>query len=709
MKRFGYVFAFLFTIALFNIPLTYAEVDDMNIEYPETEKIPIAETIHGVEIVDNYRWLEDGADPGVREWEDRQMDITTSILDRLPQREFLINRFNQLWRYDGEGLPISVPDSDRIFFWAQGEDEEKQAYFVKDGYDGTPRKLIDPNEWDEVEALSGFYPSRDGKYVAFGKTVGGDENPIMYVMDVDTGEILPDSLQGRKQMYASWLPENKGFYYFAKPQPGEVPEGEENYWTTAYYHKLGTGSEKDIKVFYHDEVKEYFHYVSVSEDGKYAVFYRTMFNANEVFFRRLDTDGELSELVTGFDAEYGVDIIDDRIYIVTDSEAPMFKAYITDVDKPDREHWREFIPEDKAARLNYIVPAAGRIYAVYEEKAHTVIKVFDGDGDYLRDVALPILGSAAVRGLWSKPEVWVNFTSFTYPRTYFRYEFDNDALTEYWRYPIAVDVDSFTADQVWYNSKDGTPVSMFLIYRKNLERNGSNPVLLNGYGGFNNSITPYFSGLNVAWLEAGGMIAKPNLRGGGEYGREWHEGGMCENKQNVFDDFIAAAEWLIANDYTNSDKLAIDGGSNGGLLVGAVTVQRPGLFAAVNCTIPLLDMIRFHKFDFANVWTEEYGSPDNPDDFEYIYKYSPYHNVVDGVDYPAIMITASENDARVNPLHARKMVARMQEADPDGKPILYRIQRDSGHGYGTTLSTLIEQFAEEYAFLMDRLGMEAPK
>ncbi|MCP4229378.1 MAG: S9 family peptidase [bacterium] len=528
-------------------------------------------------------------------------------------------------------------------------------------------------------------------------------------MDVDTGEILPDTLRGQKQIYASWLPDNEGFYYYAKPLPGEVPLGEEKYWTAAYYHKLGTDAEEDIKVFYHDEVKEYFHYATVSEDGKYAVYYRATFNSNEVFFKEIGSDGPLTSLATGFDAEYRVDIIDDSIYIVTDSEAPMFKTFVTDIGKPEREHWREFIPEDNNARLNYLVPVAGRLYAVYEEKAHTVIRVFDGDGGYLRDVALPILGNATVSGLWSKTEVWVNFTSFTYPHTYFRYDFDDDILMEYWRYPIEVDVDSFTAEQVWYDSKDGTPVSMFLIHRKDLKRNGNNPVLLTGYGGFNNSITPYFSGLNVAWLEAGGMIAKPNLRGGGEYGREWHEAGMREKKQNVFDDFIAAAEWLIADGYTCPGKLAIRGGSNGGLLVGAVTVQRPELFAVVSCTVPLLDMIRFHKFDFANVWTEEYGSPDDPDDFKYIYKYSPYHNVVDGADYPAMMITASENDARVNPLHARKMIARMQESDPDGEPILYRIQRDSGHGYGTTLSALIEQYAEEYAFLMYRLGMEAPE
>jgi len=678
-------------------------------DYPATQKIPVSDTYHGVVIVDDYRWLENAEDPEVIAWTEAQETVTHALIDDLPQKDFLIQRFNELWRYDDESVPRKVLDGDRIFYWAKKKEDEKWIYMTKAHEDAEPVVLLNPNEWDEAEQLQGTSPSRDGSLLAFGKAVGGDENPVVSIMVVETGEILPDKLRGWKQYVSDWLPDNSGLYYTCKPLEGEVPAGEHEYWHAAWFHKLGTTAEEDVKVFWDDEVKEHWHSVGLSEDGKYEIYYRSLFNAQEVCFRKAGSDDELIPLATGLDAEYSVDIIEDKILIRTDKDAPLYKVYITDVDKPQREHWREFIPEHEKDKLNYITGINGHLYASYMHNAHTVVKIFDLEGHYLRDLPFPTLGSGGVSGYWSQPETWVYFSSFTYPSTTFKYDFDANQLEVYREFPVEVDVDNMAAEQVWYNSEDGTPVSMFIVHNKDIELDGTNPTLLYGYGGFDVSMTPRFSTSALVWLEAGGVYAIANLRGGGEYGRDWHEAGMKEKKQNVFDDFIAAAEWLIENKYTSSDKLAIHGASNGGLLVGAVTVQRPELFKAVLCGVPLLDMVNYHTFGLANIWAEEYGSSEDPEQFAYLHAYSPYHNVKQGVAYPAFLVTGSENDARVDPLHARKMVAAMQAADPDGEPHVLLVRKASGHGGGTTITTQIEQNAEIRAFLMDQLGMQTPE
>ncbi|MBU1626754.1 prolyl oligopeptidase family serine peptidase [bacterium] len=566
--------------------------------------------------------------------------------------------------------------------------------------------LIDPNKWDKEESLMGTVFSRDGKYLAFGKTKGGDESPVVSVMEVETRKVLPDKLKGWKQFVSVWLPDNSGFYYTAKPLKGEVPEGEENYWHSVYFHKLGTTPEEDVKVFYHDKVKEYFHGVTISEDGKYEIFYRSMFNKNEIYYQKTGSSDPLIPLVTGFDAQYGVEFIEGKILIRTDSDAPHYKVMITDVDKPEKENWKVFIPEDKKDTLENVSGVAGHVYVEYTHNAYSHVKIYSLKGEYLRELKFPTVGTGGVIGYWTKQNVWVWFSSFTYPSTTFKYDFANDKLDIYKVFPVKIDVDNFMTEQIWYKSKDGTPISMFLVRRKNFEKNGSNPVLLSGYGGFNVPMEPHFTTSYVVWLESGGMIAIPNLRGGGEYGKDWHEAGMKEKKQNVFDDFIAAAEWLIENKYTNPQKLAISGGSNGGLLMGAVVTQRPDLFKACLCAVPLLDMIRYHKVGIANIWKEEYGSAEDPEQFKYILKYSPYHNVKNGTKYPAMLIVGSENDARVDPMHARKFAARLQAAQGGEAPIMLLILKASGHGGGTTLSIQIEQQADDWGFLMNELGMK---
>jgi prolyl oligopeptidase len=675
------------------------------LDYPETKQVPVTDNYHGTEITDNYRWLENPEDPEVISWTAAQEVLTHRLIDRLPQQPWLIERFNTLRRYDGEDPPKSVIEGDRTFVYTKKKDQEKWVYNTQANADAPREVLIDPNEWEATETLAYPVPSRDGKYVAFGIAHGGDENPIYHVMVTETGEILPDSLLGWKQYVTSWLPDNSGFYYYAKPLSGQVPEGEEYYWPSAYLHKLGTPVSEDEKVFWHDEIKEYWHTVSVSEDGRYQIYERSLFNSNEVFFKPFGYKKPIP-LATGFEAEYSVDFIDGKILIKTDHEAPLYKVYITDVNRPQRKYWRELIPEREKDKLERLYGIGGRLYAIYQHNAYSQVKIFDLSGNLLREIEFPTLGTVSLSGLWSKPDVWIEFESYTYPNTIFKYDFDQDSLILHWSYPVEIDFDQYATEQVWYDSKDGTPVSMFLVHHKDLKRDGNNSTLLNGYGGFNISIRPRFSTSWVVWLETGGMVALPNLRGGGEYGREWHEAGMLERKQNVFDDFIGAAEWLIENDYTRREKLAIRGGSNGGLLVGASAVQRPDLYKAVLCLVPLLDMVNYHTFGLANIWSEEYGSSEDPEQFAYIHAYSPYHNVVDGTAYPAMLITGSENDARVVPAHARKMVARLQSADPHGEPILLLQRKASGHGGGTTLSKKIEQNAQTWAFLMDQLGMQ---
>jgi prolyl oligopeptidase len=690
---------YLFIINLSFVLIMNAQKQD----YPKTEKKEITHNLHGIDIKDNYEWLENAKDIKVQQWTDEQDKYARNILDKLPQKNGIIKRLNELSRYDDEGVPNEVQNGKRIFYYSKKKDDEKWVYNTKADENSKGIEIFNPNKWDKKQTLDQVLPSRDGKYLAFGKAESGNENPVIQIMEIETQKVLDDKLLGQKQGVNSWMPDNSGFFYSARPLKGEVPAGEEYYWQSVYFHKLGTPAKEDKKVFYDDKVKEYFHGAGVSEDGKYVLYYRSKFYKNEVYISKIDNFEKMIPIVTGFDASYGITEMEGKLFIVTDKDAPMQKVYVTDVDKPERENWKEFIPEtkDNLAGLDFI---NGKIYVTYTHNAYTLIKIYTFDGKYIRDLELPTLGNAGIGGYWNKQDVWVNFSSFIYPSTTFKYNFEKNELKLFHKPPVDVNVKDYIVEQEWYNSKDGTKVSMFLIHNKNMNKDGNNPVYLTGYGGFNVSQSPRFSNLYVTWLEAGGMIAVPNLRGGGEYGKTWHEDGMKEKKQNVFDDFIGAAEYLIDNKYTSKEKLCIGGGSNGGLLTGAALVQRPDLFKAVYIGVPLLDMVRYHKFGLANIWAEEYGNADNPDQFKYIYKYSPYHNIKKD-KYPSVILTGSEDDARVDPMHARKMTALLQESTTGNNPIICLIRRSSGHGGGTTISMQIEQTADIFSFLMDQIGM----
>ncbi len=675
--------------------------------FPATEQIPVIDDLHGTLITDNYRWLEEQSDK-TDDWVNRQHAYTLSIIENLPHAAWLKRRFNELLRYDDSTVPSELIEGDRQFFWAKTKEQDKWVYFTKKNKDALPELLLDPNTWPEEKSLDITAHSRDGKYLAYGIAEKGNENPVVRIMDLNTGELLPDTLFGRKQRGISWQPHHVGFYYSAHPTEGSVPKGEEEYWNSVYYHKMGTSYTDDEKVFYSED-KNCYHAVRVTQDGLYEIFYRTKFSKCEVFFRSLGSHESLTPLATGFDGDYTIIVFKEQLYILTDVGAPMLQIFVTEISKPERANWVTLVPERKGSKIHGFVIIEGRLYVERLENAYTRLEIYDLDGTYLKDVPLPAIGKASVSGFQeARQGVKLHFSSFLQPSETFQYDFETDQLTSIHRTPIKVDTSHFETKQVWVTSKDGTKVSMFILHNKNIILNGKNPVLLTGYGGFNNSKVPGFGSFQICWLEAGGVYAIPNLRGGGEYGKEWHEGGMKEKKQNVFDDFIAAAEYLIEESYTSSQKLAIFGGSNGGLLVGAVMTQRPELFKTVLCQAPLLDMINYHKWKIGNIWETEYGTSDDPGAFRYLFKYSPYHNVIEGTHYPATLITTGDSDARVDPCHARKMAARLQAANASDKPILLYKQEASGHTGGTTLTQSIEHSSLRCAFLMDQLEMQIP-
>jgi prolyl oligopeptidase len=691
------------------LPINPSQEEQNQGIYPATERIRVDENIHGTWIIDHYRWLEEESEK-TKEWIEKQHTFTLSQIEGKPHEKWLKQRFSELWRYDDTTVPVELSDSDRLFFSGKTKDQDRWVYFTKKNINAPAELLLDPNTWPEYQSLDITSPSDDGRFLAYGIAEGGDENPVIRILDLETGNLLPDTLYGRKQNNVTWLPNSIGFYYTAHPLKGTVPDGEEEYWNATYYHRLGTPFTEDRKVFFSKTDKECYHTPFVTEDNRYEVFYRSEFSKCEVFFRSLGSNEPLIPLATGFDGDYSIEIYQDKIYILTDFGADMLQIFVTDVTKPQRHHWQVLVPERKRSKINSIGIIEGRLYVDRLENACTRIEIYDLNGKYLKDVPLPGIGSAEVCGFQgAKPGVQLTFSSFFHPSETFEYDFETDKLTSIHRRPIDVDTSRYEVKQVWITSNDGTKVSMFLLHHKDIVRDGNHPTFLTGYGGFDICETPAFSTTMITWLEAGGVVAIPNLRGGGEYGKEWHEGGMKEKKQNVFDDFIAAAEYLILEMYTNPSQLAIGGGSNGGLLVGAAMTQRPELFRAVLCEVPLLDMVNYHKWGLANIWNTEYGSSDDPREFQYLLRYSPYHNVWDGIHYPATLITASENDSRVDPCHASKMVARLQRANGSDKLIMLYRATFSGHVGGTTLTQEIEQTAHAFSFLMDQLGMKISK
>ena len=659
------------------------------------------DVVHGVEVSDPYQWMENKEDEKRSRWVAERNEAFFAYVDKLSITETLKNRFLSLWRYDDRRAPEPcLNNPDRQIIWTKNKEDEKFHILLKEG--DSEKVLLNPNEWELTQSLSGFYPSPDCALFAYGIANAGDENPVISVMK-DDGTRLPDTVQGWKQRSVSWLHDNSGFYYSSWPTKEEGLDP--NYYHRARFHVLGTQGDQDTVILKDDDTKEFFHGVGVSEDGRYLVQGRYSFNTSKIWIKDRESDADFVEMMPEMDANYEVYVAGQQLFILTDWDAPRYRIMTTTIDKPQREHWTEFVPqgEDIIRSMHAI---SGHVFVNFQHNASTLIKQYSPDGSFVRDASLPGVGSASISGLWKGGDIFISYASFAHPKTTYTYDMDSGNLKKYKDSPIDIDTSNMETKQVFYPSKDGTMVSMSLMYPK--DRDGEIPFLLTGYGGFNVSLLPRFSTLYAVWLEAGGGLAIPNLRGGGEYGQEWHKAGMREHKQNVFDDFIAAAEYLVAEKYTKSSSLAISGGSNGGLLVSAVSVQRPDLFRAVLCSVPLTDMVRYHRFGLANIWSEEYGNADDPMMFPFLHAYSPYHNMKEGVDYPSMLIVGAANDARTDPIHALKFAAQARFYDRDHgneTPIFLNVRTDAGHQGGVGLETQAKQYAQSYSYLMDQVGL----
>jgi prolyl oligopeptidase len=668
---------------------------------PQARRDNVVDDYFGVKVPDPYRWLEDQKSPETRAWISAEKKYSSALLDAWTGREQVRKRLTELMKVDAVGIPMER--GGRYFFKRRTADQDQGVLYMRRGLEGKDEVLVDPNPMsaDHSTSVSLDDVSPDGELVAYGIRQGGQDQAAIHFLNVETRQELPDRLPSARYFSVALRPDKTGVYYSRHGEEG----------TRVYFHRFGTPRTKDAEIFGKGYGPEKGIVVATSSDFRYLlliVFYGSAASRTEVYYQDLAGGGPLKTLVNDLHARFIADIAGDTIYVQTNWKAPKERILAVSLKDPAREHWREIIPQsDFPIDSFYLV--GGKILVSYIENAASHVKIFTPDGRFIRDLPLPSLGTVAgIAGRWKTPDAFVSFSSFTVPETIYRYDAASAARSVWARQHVPIESDEFEVEQVWYHSKDGTRVPMFLAHRKGLKPNGKLATLMTGYGGFDVSMTPYFSALAALWVEQGGLFALPSLRGGGEFGEAWHRAGMLENKQNVFDDFTSAGDWLVTNHYTNPHKLAIIGASNGGLLVGAAITQRPDLFQAAVCGYPLLDMLRYQKFLLGRLWVPEYGSADNPDEFKYLYAYSPYQHVIAGTKYPAVLFITGDFDTRVAPLHARKMTAEMQAASASGRPILLRYDTEAGHTRaGMPVSQLIDQATDEATFLFWQLGISA--
>jgi prolyl oligopeptidase len=668
---------------------------------PKTEAKEVKETVQGMEIVDPYRWLEDQNSPETRAWIDRENAYTDSILSKIPGREDVIQKLSALLKTETMSAPLVR--SDRQFYSRRAADKDQASLYVRHGADGKEELLIDPLALNPEHTTTVILlsASEDGKVIAYALRQGGEDELTPRLMDVDTRKDLADTFPRARYAGFSLMPDKSAIYYSKV-----MPEG-----PRVFSHKMGTNADQDVEIFGKGYTPDKFIAAQISEDGHYLaidVSYGSAAVRTEVYFKDLKTDGPITPVENKLESAFEGEIAGDQMFIRTNWNAPKWRIMVADLKKPARENWREIVPQGNAVIEGFAL-VDGKLVVEQTENVVNKLRVLDTNGKLVREVTPPTLGSMSnMFGRWKQKEGYYVFTSFHVPTTIYKYDIATGKQTVYFQPKIPIQTDDYEVKQVWYASKDGTKVPMFLAYKKGLKLDGSNPTLLTGYGGFNVSSTPGFSAMAATWMAKGGVWALANMRGGGEFGEDWHHAGMLEKKQNVFDDFIAAAEWLIANKYTSTPKLAIRGGSNGGLLMGAMLTQRPDLFGAVICSYPLLDMVRYQKFLVASYWVPEYGSSDDPAQFKYIYAYSPYHHVKAGTKYPATLFVTGDADTRVAPLHARKMTALMQASNGSDKPIMLHYETKLGHSGGTPVGKQITNTADELMFMFWQLGVTGP-
>jgi prolyl oligopeptidase len=670
------------------------------LKYPDTKKGAQFDNYHGRKIADPFRWLENDSSAETGRWVNEQNALTFAYLNKIPYRKYLEDRLTELMDYPRYSSPFRAGEY-YFFYKNEGLQNQPLIYFQK-GLEGSPEVFIDPNELSEdgtvAVSLLGF--SKDDRYVAYAQSEAGSDWQQIQVMEIATRTKLPDVVRWVKFSGASWFKD--GFFYSRYPETeNDKKFSGRNRFHTVYYHRLGTDQSEDQLIFRDEEHPNHNHYAVVTEDASYLLLYASPgTDGYATYYKDLNNDGPITLLFEGYSNKSSViDHRDGQFLVLTDLEAPKYRLIAVPVtETPQADTWTTIIPESEHL-LQSVNTGGGFLFANFLINATDRFFRLHYDGTGKEEIALPGTGNAS--GFSGKKEeklLFYTYTSFIYPTTIFKYDLATGHSEPFFQSSLKFKPDHFIEKQVFYQSKDGTMVSMFIVHKKDLVMNGQNPTYLYGYGGFNISLTPVFSASRIVLLENNGVLAIPNLRGGGEYGEEWHQAGMREKKQNVFDDFIAAAEYLIAEGYTSSQKLAIAGGSNGGLLVGAVMTQRPDLFAVAFPAVGVLDMLRFHLFTIGDAWTPEYGSSEDPELFKILLAYSPLHNLQDGTSYPATMITTADHDDRVVPAHSFKFAARLQEAHIGEKPVLIRISKRAGHGAGKPVSKLIEEQADMWSF-----------
>jgi prolyl oligopeptidase len=679
--------------------------------YPQARRSDQIDDYHGTKVADPYRWLEDTDSAETHAWVEAENKLTFGYLEQIPYRQAIHDRLTKLWNYERFTTPGQ--HGGRYFFQHNTGLQQQNVLLVAESLNADPRVLLDPNTLspDGTVALAGTAISDDGKLMAYGLATSGSDWNEWHVRDIDTGKDLADDLQWVKFSGASWTKDNKGFYYSRYDEPKGAALREANYFHKLYYHRLGTAQSEDKLIYERPDNKELLFGGDVTDDGHYLIITVEQGTSpkNRLYYKDLTQpeDSPVVRLLDDFDAQYRfIDNDGPVLWFHTDLDAPRGRVIAIDTRHPDRSNWKTLVAQG-SDKLEFASTINNSFFLGYLKDARTEVRVHDLAGAFLRNVDLPGIGSAAgFSGKRSDKETFYAYTSFISPATVYRYDPQVGKSSVYRQPKVDFDPTLYETRQVFYHSKDGTRVPMFLTYKKGIKLDGQNPTLLYAYGGFDISLTPFFTVPNLVWLEMGGIYAQPNLRGGGEYGEEWHQAGMKLKKQNVFDDFIAAAEWLISNKYTSTPKLAIRGGSNGGLLIGACVTQRPDLFGATLPEVGVMDMLRFHKFTIGWAWTSDYGSSDNAEDFKALYAYSPLHNLKPGTKYPPTLVATSDHDDRVVPGHSFKFAATMQADQAGPAPILIRIETKAGHGAGKSITKLIDETADTWAFLARNLNMK---
>ncbi len=679
---------------------------ESKIEYPTTEKDNTVDTYFGHEVADPYRWLEDDRSPQTAAWVEAQNRVTNNYLEAIPFRQDLLKRLTEVANYEKIGAPFKKHG--KYYFFKNDGLQNQSVLYVQDSLDGEAQVFLDPNKLsaDGTVALKGIFFSKNGEKMAYTISRSGSDWTEIYVMDVATKELMQDHIKWAKFTGASW--EKDGFYYSAYDTPEGSEYSSKNEGHKIYYHKLGTPQSEDKVVYENKNEPLRFYTASTTEDETTLFIYESgAGNGNNLFLKDLKRkNAPVVQLTTDFNfSYYPIDVIKEKAYIITNYKANNYRIMVADLKNPKLEKWTELIPEQKSVLSNASV-IDSKLFLTYDKDASNHPAIYSLDGKLIQEVKLPGVGTVGFSGNDDDSECFLSFTSFTVPNTIYKYDIANNSYELYKAPKVDFNAEDFISYQVFFTSKDGTSIPMFLTHKKDLKQDGTNPVYLYGYGGFNISLNPSFSTSRIPFLENGGIYAQVTLRGGGEYGEDWHIAGTKLNKQNVFDDFIGAAEYLINNKFTAKQKIAIVGGSNGGLLVGAAMTQRPELFGAAIPQVGVMDMLRYHKFTIGWNWASDYGtSEDNVEMFKYLYGYSPLHNLKDGVTYPATLITTADHDDRVVPAHSFKFAARLQEANDGTNPTLIRIDSKAGHGAGKPISKQLEEQADTYSFIMKNLGM----